>query len=465
MKKSITLGLPYLPYVSSFSLILCLSVQAGEPLPLSKSYWKDESFLKSFNASYRINSRIEPNVSTTERGALVSIQSLMADGKRKEALQKLKSSSSFSSSAALLFNAGNIEFELGNTSEAQAHYQQSLALFPNFRRAHKNLGFLYAKEGDWEKALLSLEESIELGDQDGATYGQLAYGRMAQQQYSSALQAYRLAQVTQPDNLDWKAGIAQCLQHVARHEEAIVLLDEVIMARPTEAAYYLLQASIQLDVGDQESALVNLDLVRRMSADQLSGDNYLLLAQLHMRSGSAVLAEPLLTKSFLATKKPSLERSLDTLKLITETADWKLARSFSDQISNAFPQVSDEKLSPEKKRLSALIDIASGANPSRGAEVLDGLISEDPLDAAAMIILARHRVSEGRFDESEMLLQQAARVDDSTYEAKVALAKLYVSQKRYEEALSQLDSAIKLQRTESMIEYRTAVSRLAETQR
>ncbi|MBT8043383.1 MAG: hypothetical protein KJO79_00410, partial [Verrucomicrobiae bacterium] len=68
------------------------TVGAAEPLPLSKDYWKDEAFLKSFNGSYRINAQIEPTVTTAERGLLVSIQSLMAEGKRKEALAKLTAS-------------------------------------------------------------------------------------------------------------------------------------------------------------------------------------------------------------------------------------------------------------------------------------------------------------------------------------------------------------------------------------
>ncbi len=48
-----------------------------EPLKLSSSYWRDESFLKGFNGSYRIEARIEPSVSTEERGLLVEVQTLM----------------------------------------------------------------------------------------------------------------------------------------------------------------------------------------------------------------------------------------------------------------------------------------------------------------------------------------------------------------------------------------------------
>ena len=170
------------------SSLIVSSLTAAEPLPLSKAYWKDDAFLKSFNGSYRINARIEPAVSTAERGLLVSIQSLMASGKRKEALQKLTSSSLIKTSAAVAFNAGNIQFELGELDSAINYYERSLNIFPTFRRAHRNLGFAYARSDKWGKVMPALEQAIKLGDQDGATYGQLAYGRMQNDQFASALQ-------------------------------------------------------------------------------------------------------------------------------------------------------------------------------------------------------------------------------------------------------------------------------------
>ena len=285
-----------------FSSLLVSSLTAAEPLPLSKEYWKDEAFLKSFNGSYRINARIEPSVSTGERGLLVSVQPLMAAGKRKDALQKLTSSSLIRTSAAVAFNAGNIQFELGELKSAISYYERALNIFPTFRRAHRNLGFAYARNDEWEKVMPALESAIKLGDQDGATYGQLAYGRMQKEQYASALQAYRLAQLTQPESIDWKAGIAQCLQHLRRNEEALALIEEVIKARPNEISYYLLQASIHISVNQSDNAMANLELVRRMG--ELNAENHLWLAHLHLSSGSSKLARPVMMKALAWRRRP-----------------------------------------------------------------------------------------------------------------------------------------------------------------
>ncbi len=449
--------------LSVFSVLLTPLLGAAEPispLPLSESYWKDDSFLKSFNGSYRINARIEPAVTTAERGLLVSIQPLMAEGKRKEALAKLKASPLVKSSAAIAFNAGNIQFELGEIKEAAEHYQAALEIFPSFRRAHRNLGFVYARKNNWEKALPSLESAIRLGDQDGSTYGQLAYGRMHKEQYASALQAYRLAQVTQPESVDWKAGTAQCLQHLRRNEEALALLDEVITARPNEVSYYLLQSSIQLSMNRSDDAITNLEFVRRLG--KLDAENHLLLANLHLRAGSNRLARPVMLAAIEMEKKPPITAALNALEFTIQTSDWKLARDFTVALEKSFPEIKDTKLQQKHQRLTALIDIDSGENPARGAKVLESLIKQNPLDAQSLILLARYRITEKRNQEAEMFLQQAGRVEGHVYTTHIELAKLYVATSRYSDAVTELDKALKIRSSESIKTYRNAVARLAE---
>ena len=433
---------------------------AEDALPLSKDYWKDEAFLKSFNGSYRINAQIEPTVSTEERGLLVSIQSFMAGGKRKEALDKLKASPLIKTSPAVMYNAGNIEFELGNWKEAAGYYQSALKVFPSFRRAHRNLGFVYVRENDWDKAMESLSEAIRLGEQDAATYGQLAYGRMQKEQYASALQAFRLAQMTQPEGVDWKVGVANCLQHLERHNEALVLLDEVIKARPNEISYYLLQSSVQLAVDRIDDAIANLDMVRRMG--KLDAENHLLLANLYLRSGSVRLAKPLLMAALAMEEKPPFASALNAFEFIAQMREWKLAHEFAAVLEKAY-EGAEEKLKRKQRRLNALVNIESGTDPKSGVAVLQELIQQNPLDADALLLLGKYRTTEKRYEEAEMFFQQAQRVEGHEYNAGVELAKLYVATNRYDEALKQLDEVLKIRNTEIIQEYRSAVADLAES--
>ena len=445
-------------FVISCCLLTCLNSSAAEPLALSKDYWKEKEFLSSFNGSYRINARIEPSVTGEERELLVEIQPIMAKGEREKALEILKVNELAKSSAAIAFNIGNICFELGQLDSAEQFYLQALDKFPNFRRAHRNLGFVYVRQGDWEKALPSFEESIRLGDHDGATFGQLAYGRMQMGQYASALQAFQLAQLTQPETIDWKAGTAQCLDQLKRSEEALSLLDEVIKARPEEPSYYLLQASAYLAINRSDDAITNLELIRRLG--KLDADNHLLLANLHLRAGSAALARPVMMKALGMDDKPEYAAVVNLLEFVTSTRDWKLARDYMKLAKQSYPKSNDVLLTQKINYLTAFVDIESGDQEERGANVLEGIIKQNPLNAQALILLARYRAKMQRYQESTMMLEQASRVKGHEYNAHLELAKVCVSTRRYATAIRHLDKAMKIRSSDELLSYREAINNL-----
>ena len=440
-------------------LLSCVSVSASEPLALSKDYWKDEAFLKSFNGSYRINARIEPSVSTDERGLLVSVQPLMADGKREEALALLTANELINSSAAIAFNAGNIQFEIGELEAAEQSYLRALELFPSFRRAHRNLGFVYVRQNNWDKALAAFEESIRLGDLDAATFGQLAFGRMQAGQYAAALQSFQMAQLTQPETAEWKAGAAQCMHELKRHEEALSLLDQVIEARPMEAAYYILQVSVYLSMDRIDDAVANLELVRRMG--KLDASNYLLLANLHLRSGSTQLARPVMMAAMEMDPKASCEAAVNLLEFVVSIRDWSLARDFSAAIEKSYPDISNDKLLRKQKYLRAFVDYESGDDPQRAVSVLEDIVKQDPLAAKPLILLARYRAAKQRYQEAIMLLDQAAGVEGHEYNASLERAKVRVAIKNYTEAVADLDKALEIRPSEELRRYREAIHYLA----
>jgi len=445
--------------IIGFCLFVHSSLGAAEPLMLGKDYWQNDAFLKSFNGSYRINARIEPSVTSEERGLLVSIQPMMADGKREDALAKLTESELIKSSAAIAFNAGNIQFELGDLEAAEERYLQALKKFPSFRRAHRNLGFVYVRQNEWAKALPALEESIRLGDQDAATFGQLAFGRMQAGHYASALQAFQLAQLTQPESVDWKAGAAQCLQELKRHEEALSLLDEVIAVRPEEPFYYIFQASVYLSLGRPDDAIANLDLVRRFG--KLDAENHLLLANLHLRANSNQLARPVVMAALAMEEKASYSSAINVLEFATLTRDWSLARDIVTEIKKAYPETRDSKLEEKQKHLRALIDIESGDQPERGAIALEEIIKQNPLSASSLILLASHRAKEQRYQEAVMLLEQATRVEGHEYKSLVELAKVQVATRAYTKALANLERALKIEPNDDLRNYRDAIHHLS----
>ncbi|MBB5352826.1 tetratricopeptide (TPR) repeat protein [Haloferula luteola] len=446
-----------LPWIIGYALLgMGSSLHAAEALPLSPSFWRDPAFVKSFNGSYRIEARIEPVVSTEERGLLVQVQELMEAGNRRSALAKLKESSLTSKSAALTFNLGNLEFEEGNMEAAEKAYEGAIESYPSFRRAHRNLGVVLVRADKHEAALKHLIEAVKLGDSDGSTYGLLAYCRLQQGEWASALQAYRMAQVSEPDAVEWKAGVAQCLQQLEAQDEAVALLDEVIRERPEEASYAVLQASLLIELGRISDAVKTLELPRRL--ERLDGDGLVLLAELNLREQRPEEAMSRLEGAFSGKSAPSEARAMGTLGFACSVREWEVARLLLAKVK---AMVTGE--APRALRLAeAKLEIDAGESPEKGASLLKALIDEDPTDGVALLELGKYEISGGKNGEGELLLERATAVEGSAADAWVEIAKLRVAESRFGAALKAVDEALKLRPGGSLETYRESLAKLAD---
>ncbi|WP_193213857.1 tetratricopeptide repeat protein [Luteolibacter marinus] len=440
---------------SVFSSGLAMLAGAAEPLPLSTSYWKDPAFQKAFNGSYRIEARIEPTVSSEERGLLVEVQGLMEKGDRKAALAKLKGSALTAKSAALTFNLGNLHFEEGDLDAAVKSYESAIKDYPSFRRAHRNLAMALVRLKKTEEALGHLIEAVRLGDSEGATYGLLGYCRVERGEWASALQAYRMAQVSEPDTAEWKAGVAQCLENLNARDEAVALLDEVIRQRPEVPSYSTLQASILLDLGRSEDAVKALEFPRRLG--RLDGDGLLLLAELDLRAERADDAKEVIDEAFALEVKPTTARVLSVTGAAAMLREWDLAEML---VGKAMPA---EGEAPRALRLAAArIKIESGKAPEEGAGDLAKLLKEDPTDGEALMALGKYDVSREKFGEAELLFERATAVQETAADAWVELARLRVGATRYEEALKAVDEALKIRPGGSLEAYRASLQKLVD---
>jgi len=440
------------PSIVLFLLAASLA-SAAEPLPLSAAYWRDPAFQKAFNASYRIEARIEPSVSSEERALLVEIQNLMAKGERKSALAKLQASPLTAESSALRFNLGNLQFEEGLLEEAVKSYGGAIEGYPSFRRAHRNLAMAQIRLGELEPALAHLIEAVRLGDSEGATYGMLGYSRLQRGEWASALQAYRLAQISEPDTPEWKAGIAQCLQNLNARDEAAALLDEVIRQRPLEPSYAILQASLLLELGRAEDAVKALELPRRLGT--LDPDGLLLLADLHLRADRRPAASESMDAAFSAETPPSAGRSAALAGTAMSLRDWPLATALLEKA------VLGDGDPPRILRLiSARLKIESGVAAEEGAGELAALLQEDPTDGESLIALAKFRADAGQPGEAELLFERATAAEESAAEAWIELARLRVAQQRYQAALLAVDEALALDDNPALEHYRRELAAL-----
>jgi len=421
--------------ITGFFLTGLLVSKAAEPLPLSKDYWKSDAFRKAFNGSYRINARIEPFVDTKERELLVAVQALMVKGERKSALTKLKASPLSSSSAAVMFNIGNIAFETGDLDLAVTQYSSAIKTFPTFLRAQQNLAFVHAREGDYDKAFPYLLEVIKLGSQDGSVMGLLGYCYQQKENFTSALQAFKNAQLTEPDNLEWKIGEAYCYDSLGENAKALNLYASIVKQKPDEQQYMLLLINLYQRTGAIEEAIVNLELLRRKGSLDIS--NKILLGALHLNEGSSVIGADVIREVLKSDQLTDGNIAMNAVGFAIGNDELGLASEFHSLIK---PDLVEKlTLNNRYNRQQAQILILQNEETEKAVGLLNGLIANDPLDADSLYLLAQHEASHELEDRALLHYEQAYVGNGKRKNASLLeRGKLLVKLQRYQEALKDL---------------------------
>lgn len=444
----------FLTIASALTFVAPCRVEAGEPLKIPASYWADEAFLKSFSASYGVNSRVEPTVSTEEVKLLVQVAKWMEKGEVKRALQTLQASKNSAHSPSILYNQANIYLELGEEQKAIEAYQSAIHKYPSFRRAHKNLGHTYLRSEQFPLALASLVKAVSLGDMSGSTLGMLGYCHLRNEHYASALQAYRLAQLTEPETVEWKAGVAQCLLEIGQNKQALSLMEEVVEARPSEVSYQLLLANMFLQHGEEVKAIATLEWLARQG--KLPLEHLALLAQLHAQNGTVDLAKPWFERVRDDLKVEVYPHYLRAIEAVLQLAEWELA----EQLLSVQPVSGElsEGLVNKRDRLRAIVLMELdkvGAKP-----LLEQIVKRDPLDGEALVLLAKISIAEDALEAAEFYFGRAEKIEGSKYPALFGHGAMLVSQKKYAAAVEKFELAQKLHPTSEQQRYIEALRRL-----
>lgn len=426
---------------------LCFS-GASEPLAVRASYWGNDTFLKSFNGSYRIQAALEPYMEEKERKLLMSVQTLMANGKREVALQKLDISGV--KTAAIYFNRGNINFELGRDEEAKKNYEAAIRKFPTFLRAHRNLGLLYARLGDLKQAKRYLIESIRLGDQEGATYGWLGHCHLEDGDITAALQSYRLARLTEPTVANWQAGEAKCLQELGELHQAMVLLEHVVNESPKEAPYHLMQAELFLQMNEPEkSAAVYEWLLKK---GELEAEYRVRLANLHLRNSNADRAVLVIEELLLDPEKWKTSSVLQWVENAVGILDWEK----TDSILEHLGQLPQERLIGSQYS-RVLAKHTASRKPEEAAELYLQLAKQHPLDIDVLFDHAYFLVKQEKNEFAKLQLERLLKLDSEHYRASLLYGQILVNQKLFSKAVPYLQMAQKQSSSESLMQYLEAV--------
>lgn len=435
------------------------------PLPIDP-LWKSAHFRKSVTGSFGIDSRIEPRITVDEEFYLDESAKKMADEDREAAIKILSESSLLEKSPAMQFSLATFQFEAGDHESAVAHFSKALELFPNFRDAHRNLAIVLVQQEKFKEAIEHLGRSLELGSRESITMGLLGYCHAVQGHHQAALDAYRLAALTQPSERQWKMGESQALQSLNRPKDAASILQQLIDDDPKDLNLWLVQADNWIALGKPVAAIANLEMAYR--AEKLSGEATLSLGHLYLQNGLPAIA---LERYQLALKQSDrpvpLHRAVEALELFGNRGDWKRASTLATQITSSETlnteiesEEMDKKVLSRFHRQQALIELEIG-DAKAGAKLIEDWLTQEPMDGLALILLARFKEEDDAREEAEMLLERAEQLPEQAAEAHLSHGKLLVSVGEYAAAIKHLELSLDLKDSKIVSDYLEAVRELA----
>lgn len=136
----------------------------------------------------------------------------------------------------------------GQPQKAENEFQSSLKISPNSDEAISNLVYLYAEQGNLGEAR-KLVQSIPEDARTAAMYASLGFAYEHQRQFGEAAKVYGQAVALEPDNTDYRRGLAQTLLSNGQLSPALEQFKAIAQQEPDDAQSILQIAQIQRRMG------------------------------------------------------------------------------------------------------------------------------------------------------------------------------------------------------------------------
>lgn len=421
-------------------------------------FWENPEFVKRFMGTYGVNTEIEPRFETPEEQMAFRELGDMIRENPEAAKGRLKKMITPTSSAVLPFTLGAIFFQEGDAAQAIEQFELALSKFPDFRRAHRNMGFALAQEGRYREASKSLTKALNLGAVDASIYGLLGYSYINDGKKLSAEGAYLNALLLDPDNQDWKLGLIKSYIARANYSQAIALLDEILSQNPDSANLWSLQANVYLQMEDNENAAINFEMLRRMGKATLP--NLMLLGDIYMMDDALGLALPVYLEAIEKDGVNDIRRSLRAAEILVSRGAWTEANQMFAKIQQRHEGAVSDDEEAKLLRLESRVAIANGEG-EKALAVLEQIISKNPLDGEALLMAGEFYSQEGESEKAVFRYEMAAKLAGFEADAWLKHAQLLVRQQDYNEALELLRKAQKMTPRDNVQKYLEAVERVA----
>jgi Flp pilus assembly protein TadD/2-polyprenyl-3-methyl-5-hydroxy-6-metoxy-1,4-benzoquinol methylase len=206
--------------------------------------------------------------------------------------------------AGVLFARAIQVHQSGNLAEAQALYQQILALRPTHADAMQLLGITAHQSGQNDLAIDLIQRAIGLNDKAPHFHANLGQILRTIGRLDEAEASYRRALALQPDYLDVLMGLGVLLQGKGQAEEAAALYRRAIALKPDVAEAYNNLGNALEELGKLGEAIASYERAVALRPND-SGMLYNLAAAL-INAGQPLLALELARQGMRIAKTPEI---------------------------------------------------------------------------------------------------------------------------------------------------------------
>lgn len=394
--------------------------------------------------------REEPSVSAADAEVLAAAAELAKADPAKAAAQ-IRARLTPTSSAALPFTAAGYSIQAGHDAQAIADLEEALRRDPSYHRARLNLAKILIRLERQREAAEHLRELLRQPGQDPAELWRLlAFALLADGHAAAAEAAYCQALVWAPDDPELISGLLKSLLDQGRGRDAEPIARAQLQMHPDDVRWWRLLVNAAIDAGEPRQAIILLDCCRRLglaNADMLAA-----LGDLYIDQGLyRAAADSYATAGHPPLPPDRLLRAADALVTLQQ----------ADEASRLLAALTarDAELTPAQRltlrRLSARLAIQSGQAAS-ALLTLKQILAEDPLDGEALL-LAAETVRTSDVGAAREYYGRASTLKGCELRALTGLARLEVSQRRYEEALAHLQKALGYSSDPRLQHYRDQV--------
>ncbi|MEM0966217.1 MAG: tetratricopeptide repeat protein [Verrucomicrobiota bacterium] len=431
-----------------------------EPVEFS---WDNPDFQNSFIGTYGFNSDIEPRLSTADQAFLRNTILPLIETDPAVARERVNERLTQTSSPVLYFVQGNVLLQLGETEEAAFYLKRALSLFPSFRRAYRSLALLQLQEDNFQDSIPLWIKVIELGGGDGQSYGLLGYAYLQEENWIAAARALENALVFRPESRDIRRGIVHAFTQSGRPEQASELVIELLNENPEEPQLWRLLANLRLAEDDLSGTAAALEVSTRFPTKQ--PDSLLLLGTIYASLGLPQKALDAYERLLEVPKADlSFETAMKPLRTLMTQRLWDESLRYAALLRTSFGRDLD---SDQSNLVNAAIVTASlYTNPSEEvAETAESYAEVFPLDGLLHLSLGEYFTNQENLGMAILFLRRAAATDEHQYEAKLRLANLFVSEERYEEAITTLRELQQIQFDSRVAAFLSRIENLENSER